>query len=235
VIVCDDVLSWLREQPDNSITLAFADPPDNIGLEYNGYKDQVPEGEYYRYLELVILEALRVSHCFFISYYHKHDLEIKSMVRRVLKNYRPSVAWKQIIWRFTFGQHQEGDYGNGYRPILRLSKPTAKWNVSEQRVRSARQDLGDVRANPEGRVPDDVWEYPRVVGNAKERRAWHVTQHPEGLLERVILSHSDPSDIVADLYAGSGTCSIVADRLGRKWVAIESDPFYCSKIGSLLL
>ena len=79
---------------------------------------------------------------------------------------------------------------------------------------------GDKRARGP-RVPDDVWEFPRLVGNAGERIAGHPCQLPETLLERVIRCSSRPNDVILDPTAGTGTTLRVAQRLGRRYVGIE--------------
>lgn len=56
------------------------------------------------------------------------------------------------------------------------------------------------------RVPGDVWDFPRVTGNSKERQSWHPTQHPVALYDRIIKFSCGPGDTFLDLFAGSGTC-----------------------------
>jgi site-specific DNA-methyltransferase (adenine-specific) len=55
----------------------------------------------------------------------------------------------------------------------------------------------------------------------------HPTQKPEKLLAKIILASSRPGDLVLDPFLGSGTTSVVAKKLGRKYVGIESDQTYC--------
>lgn len=221
---CLDLLTQLQTVP-----LIFADPPDNLGLEYGTYKDKRPPEQYYEWLELVVRKALRVTDCFWLSYYWQHDLEIKHFVRNIIKYYHPSVKAHTFIWRFTFGQYVESDCGSGFRYLLRLIKPGAKLNPDAIRIPSRRMELGDSRAAGP-RVPDDVWEFPRVVGNSPERRSWHPTQHPEDLLRRIILLNSDRADTVVDLFGGTGTTLRVATALGRNSVISEINPDYCQKI-----
>lgn len=209
--------------------LIFADPPDNLGLKYNEYKDKRPD--YYGWIELTIYRALAKTKCFWLSYYWKHDLEIKYRARQILKQY-PHVSAKTFIWRYTFGQHNSHDFGSGYRYLLRFTKPDAKFNPDSVRVLSKRQMLGDARANPKGRVPDDVWDYPRVVGNSSERRKWHPTQHPEALLKRIILMHTDPNDLVVDLFGGTGTTLRAALSCNRRALISEIDGEYCRQISN---
>ena len=76
----------------------------------------------------------------------------------------------------------------------------------------------------------DFWDFPRVVGNAKERRPWHPTQHPEALLERAIKLSTKEGDAVLDLFSGTGGVIRVCERIGRSTVSVEVNALYCAKI-----
>lgn len=210
------------------VECVFADPPDNIGLSYNGYQDRIPDDDYYQMLWQLIKDSFVCSlNVAWISYNAVHDIEISHMVRDIFgQGYKNHV--RKIIWRYTFGQYNKHDFTSGYRPILRIvSGKTYPEAVLEP---SMRELLGDLRANKGGRVPDDVWEIPRVTGNSKERRPWHPTQHPEALIERIIKFSTKEGDTVFDCFAGTGTVERVAKRLNRQSVSCEIDPFYCQKI-----
>ncbi len=79
-------------------------------------------------------------------------------------------------------------------------------------------------------MPDFV-ELPLVQGkerlkNRLNGRALHPTQKPERLLEIIVTAASDPNDLVLDPFMGTGTTAIVAERLNRRWIGIESNPQY---------
>jgi DNA modification methylase len=76
-----------------------------------------------------------------------------------------------------------------------------------------------------GKFATNLWRIPSLKGNSKEK-CGHPSQKPERLIERIVLSSSDPGDLVLDLFAGSGTTSVVASRHGRRWLAIERDASY---------
>ncbi len=79
--------------------------------------------------------------------------------------------------------------------------------------------------NTERKALDDVFTDVSIIkGNSAERTAF-PTQKPEGLLTRVISAFSNPGDLVADLFAGSGTTAVVAERLGRRWIACDLGRF----------
>lgn len=221
---CRDMLAELKRVP-----LIIADPPDNLGLSYDSYKDKRPAQDYYDWLELVCRDALRVADCFWLSYYWEHDLEVKYFIRKLLKYDRPSISAKTFIWRYTFGQYNDNDCGSGFRYLLRLMKPAARLNVDSIRVPSRRMELGDARASGP-RVPDDVWEFSRVVGNANERRPWHPTQHPEDLIRQIMLLNSNKGDLVVDLFGGTGTTTRVAKQIERHSLISEISKNYAENI-----
>jgi len=76
----------------------------------------------------------------------------------------------------------------------------------------------------EGALPKDWWEIDMLNSNALERiiTGKYPTQKPERLLERIIKISSNEGDIVLDAFAGSGTTGAVAEKLGRKWIMIDS-------------
>jgi site-specific DNA-methyltransferase (adenine-specific) len=69
----------------------------------------------------------------------------------------------------------------------------------------------------------DVWEIGVIAPQGKERTGY-PTQKPEALLERVIKAASNEGDTVLDPFCGSGTTPAVAERLHRKWIAIDRSP-----------
>lgn len=208
----------------------FMDPPDNLGLEYDEYVDNRPSQDYYNWLDLVMHKAVRLTPIFMISYYWQHDLEIKYLARNLLKFRHPSYRAKTFLWRYTFGQHVQTDCGSGFRYLLRLQRLGTQLSADSIRVQSWRQANGDPRACPDGRVPDDVWDIPRVTGNSAERRSWHPTQHPEALIERLLLLHTSPGEQVIDLCGGTGTVQRVAARLNRECVTVELSRHYANQI-----
>jgi modification methylase len=75
------------------------------------------------------------------------------------------------------------------------------------------------------------WRIPLCTGKERLRENGekvHPTQKPEALLQRVILSSTNPGDIILDPFFGSGTTGAVAKKYGRYWVGIESNNKYIS-------
>lgn len=226
-IICGDCLEILPTLP--RATMILADPPDNLGVKYEGFTDNNPD--YMGWLWARLWKAWDYkTDIMWISYFYKYQPEMFVYVNNYL-NERGLPKWKQFIWRFTFGQHNKYDCGNGFRPILRLARDISDLYPDAIRVPSARQEkYNDKRADPRGRVPDDVWEFPRVCGNFPERRKWHPNQHPEALIERIVKFSCVPGDLVIDMFGGTGTMRRVCRRLGVNCITIEISPYYCEKM-----
>lgn len=82
---------------------------------------------------------------------------------------------------------------------------------------SAKAGFGKTPNLARGKVPEDWWYFP-VVARLHAERTGYPTQKPEALLERVIRASSNPGDLVADFFCGSGTALVAAERLGRRWL-----------------
>jgi len=224
--ICGDCLEIFPTLP--RAKMVFADPPDNLGKKYDGFKDRIDSIEYIQWLDKVIRMVVygrTKTDIFWLSYFHKYQPLIFEWSRFTNFSYR------QFIWRFTFGQSRQKDCTNSYRPIMRWMKKDAVIYPDAIRVPSARlTKYKDKRANPKGKLPDDVWEFSRICGTFKERQPWHPTQHPEALMERIIKLSCKPGDQVIDLFAGSGTTQRVCKRLGVDCIGIEQSEAYCEKI-----
>jgi site-specific DNA-methyltransferase (adenine-specific) len=228
-LINTDCLDYLKDRIPKWTTI-FADPPDNIGLGYSSYKDKHPDQVYVellrKWLNTFILRARTV----WFSYNSKWTFDVGVIVKEILGIRCTEVEAKHCIQTFTFGQHNHHDLGNNHRPLLRLRWYDAPLFPDAIRVPSWRQENGDKRADPRGRVPGDVFDFTRVTGNSKQRRTWHPTQLNEGLVERCIKFTTPPGDPVLDPFGGTGTTLRVCKALGNPCTLLEIDRGYCEKI-----
>ncbi len=88
---------------------------------------------------------------------------------------------------------------------------------------SARAGFGKVPDLARGKVPEDWWYFP-VVARLHRERTGYPTQKPEALLERIVRASSPSGGVVGDFFVGSGTTAVVAERLGRRWIACDARP-----------
>ena len=224
---CFDVLPRL---PCRQVQAIFVDPPYNFGFDYgNGsHADRLPEAEYLARMEELIFQCVEkltaTGSIWFLIPECWAD-----QIGTVLSKYLP--RRNRIIWRETFGQYLESKFPGGHRHLFWHVKDPKEtpFYTEEIRVVSQRMLDGDKRAAGP-RVPDDVWEIPRLVGNAHGRIAGHPCQLPEELLERVIRCSTAEGDTVLDPMAGSGTTLRVAQQLGRDYIGIEEQAEYVQLI-----
>ncbi len=227
-VVQGDLLEVLPSWPEGCVDLVFADPPFNIGYAYDAYRDDRPPKEYLRWTARWLDACLRVlkpDGTFWIAIGDEYAAEVRVMMRRraALRNW--------VIWHYTFGQNCKYKFNRSHTHLLYFVKDPRRFtfNADDPRVRveSDRQTkYNDRRANPRGRLPHDVWTFPRVCGTFKERVGWHPCQMPVRLLERIVLACSRPGEVVLDPFAGSGTTLVAAARHGRRWVGLELSPRY---------
>jgi len=82
------------------------------------------------------------------------------------------------------------------------------------------------RLRDEGAALETWWTDPgvgKVLSPTAREQTGYPTQKPEGLLERLLLGHTDPGALVLDPFCGSGTTAVVAQHLGRRWLAVDDN------------
>jgi site-specific DNA-methyltransferase (adenine-specific) len=246
-IICGNSIEVLNAGPEQWVDLCFADPPFNIGYLYHGYDDALKAEDYLKFSKdwmQAVHRALKPTGSFYLAIGDAYAADLCVIARREIGFHLRN--W--IIWHYTFGQQPKRMFARSHTHILYFTKDSKEFtfNPDAIRVASARQTTyGDARANPKGKLPDDVWylrpqEAPephfapegdtwnvsRVCGTFKEREGWHGCQMPIAVLDRIIKSSSNPNDIVLDPFNGSGTTVVSAALLGRRYVGIDQSNAY---------
>ena len=229
-LINGNCLDYLKTVGDRQWDTIFADPPDGIDLDYATFDDHISESDYisnmFNWVSKLVLHARTV----WLSYNAKWTFQIGSIIRDVIGLRVGDLEAKPCVQVFTFGQHNQNDLGNNFRPLVRLRWHDAPLFPDNIRVPSWRLANGDKRADPRGRVPGDVFHFPRVVGNSKQRRRWCPTQLNEGLVDRCLKMTTPDDGTVLDPFAGSGTTLRVCKRLGYSCTLVEIDPVYCIEL-----
>ena len=246
-IIQGDSIERLNAGPEGWVDLVFADPPFNIGYLYHGYDDRLKTDDYLKFSAdwmRAVHRALKPTGSFYLAIGDEYAADLCVIARREIGfNLR---NW--IIWHYTFGQQPRAKFARSHTHILYFTKDAKSFtfNPDAIRVPSARQTTyADARANPKGKLPDDVWflrpqeadpqmfdpaadtwYVSRVCGTFKEREGWHGCQMPIAVLDRIIKSSSNPGDVVLDPFNGSGTTVVSAALLGRKYVGIDQSEAY---------
>lgn len=208
--------------------MIFADPPDGIGLKYSDFKDKIPN--YEDFLRTLICLTTLKCDIMWLSLNAKHVFVAGKLIMEFLDYQQDKWEVKPCVQIFTFSQNNHYDLGNGHRPLYRLMRKGTVIYPNAIRIPSWRQENGDKRADPRGKVPNDVFDFPRVTGNSKQRRAFSPTQLHEGLYERCIKLSCAPEDVAVDLFAGSGTLGRVAKRCNINGIMVEISRKTCDAI-----
>lgn len=227
-ILCGDCIEILRSVEEPFADLIFADPPFNIGYQYDKYRDRVEKKRYLAWTRdwmSVCLGVLKPTGSFYMAIgddYAAHVRLIGEDLGLTLRNW--------IIWHYTFGQQTRNKFARSHTHIFYFVKNPQQFTFNDWAVRvpSDRQLVyNDKRAQSCGKLPDDVWNtYSRVCGTFRERQGWHPCQMPELLLARVISASSNPGDCVLDPFVGSGTTAAAAFQLGRDYCGIDISERY---------
>ena len=245
-----DCVEGMRQLPSGCVDLVFADPPFNIGYDYDKYSDKLKADEYLDWSEAWMREVYRIlksNGTFWLAIGDDYAAELKVLATRTLGF--TCRSW--VIWYYTFGVHCSRKFTRSHTHLFHFVKKADSFTFNDEAIRvpSARQLVyADKRANPKGRVPDDtwilrphdvaeylteeqnVWFYPRVCGTFKERTGWHSCQMPEQILGRIIKVSSNPDEIVLDPFLGSGSTVCVAKKLGRKYLGYELSEDYLNQV-----
>lgn len=246
-----DCVEGMLQLRSESVDLVFADPPFNIGHDYDVYDDNLRPNQYLNWSKQWLMGVRRVlkpNGTFWMASGDEYAAELKVMAQRDIGFYCRS--W--VVWYYTFGVNCKSKFTRSHAHLFYFVKDekqfTFRGDDLDNRIPSARQLVyADKRANPTGRLPDDTWilrpqdvadcftakedtwYFPRVAGTFKEREGFHGCQMPEQLLGRIIRTCSNPGDIVLDPFSGSATTLAVAKKLGRTYLGFDISPQYVER------
>ncbi len=226
VIECQDNLDFMRSLKKGSMNLIVTSPPYNIGKEY---EKRTSLDVYIEKQSSAIAEAVRLLHpkgsiCWQVGN-HIDDGEVfplDAILYRIFKDHGLQLR-NRIIWTFGHGLHCQKRFSGRHETILWFTKgDDYTFNLDPVRIPSKYPDKkhfkgpnkGKMSGNPLGKNPSDVWDIPNVKSNHVEKTD-HPCQFPVGLVERLVLSMTNPGDNVLDPYLGVGSSAVAALKNGR--------------------
>lgn len=226
IMRCEDNLSFMAKLADESVKLIVTSPPYNIGKSYER------RSSLERYLgeqEAAIAECVRLlrsegSICWQVGN-HVQNGEIfpLDIVLYPLFQSHGLKLRNRIVWHFEHGLHCSKRLSGRHETILWFTKSDHyTFNLDPIRIPAKYPQKkffkgprrGQLSGNPLGKNPGDVWIFPNVKNNHVEKTV-HPCQFPVELVERLVVSLTEPGDIVLDPYMGVGTAMVAAVMHGR--------------------
>ena len=148
-------------------------------------------------------------------YYNK----MQGNVNRFAANH-DSLLWFSKSSRYSFSPIREAREEGTIRQIKRV------WDKEKGKLVNAKDEDGHViYIETDERTIDDVWRISMLQPADKTQNTGYSTQKPENLVERLVAAASNPGDLVADFFCGSGTTGAVAEKLGRRWIMADLGRF----------
>ena len=227
IMVCEDNLSFMAGLPDESMMLIVTSPPYNLG---KAYEDRTSLDLYLESQRRVVQECVRLlrpkgSICWQVGNFIDDGevVPLDSALYPVFKELGLKMR-NRVVWHFGHGLHCTRRLSGRYETINWWTKShDYKFDVDPIRVPSKYPNkrhfkgpkVGKLSGNPKGKNPSDVWEFPNVKHNHVEKTK-HPCQFPVELVERLVLSMTEPGDNVFDPYMGVGSTVIAALKHDRQ-------------------
>ena len=235
-LFCGDSLEWLASLKASSVDLIVADPPYNLRkAEWDSFESHDEYVEWSRQWIELASRALKPQGTLYVCGFS----EILADVKVAAIRYFAGCRW--LVWHYKNKANLGKDWGRSHESILHFRK-CKKFTMNYDAVRTpyhahtlkypshpqaetSQYGNGKHRdehwtPHPDGAKPKDVFDIPTTCNGMGEKTP-HPTQKPEELIRKLVLASSNPGDVIADPFSGSGTTLVVAEQLGRKWLGCD--------------
>lgn len=234
-VLLGDCVQVLETLPERSVDLVFADPPYNLQLRQPLWRPNMTR-----------VDAVDDAWDRFASF-AEYDAFTRSWLaacRRVLKDtgtlwvigtyhniYRVGAILQDLgYWILNDVVWIKSNPTPNFRGVrFTNAHETLIWAAKSRDARYTFHHHAAKALNDGLQMRSD-WYLPVCTGSERLRDAdggkLHATQKPEALLYRVLVTTTNPGDVVLDPFFGSGTTGAVAKKLHRRWIGIERDPVY---------
>jgi DNA modification methylase len=190
--------------------ITITDPPYNQGYAYNNYKDKLSKKDYIELLSKIPTPCVII---------HYPEETINLLPKAIKENCEQVVCW---VYNSNTGKQSRIISWWGCKPDFKKVTQPYK-NLNDKRIQKR------IAEGKTGAKLYDWWNINQVKNVSKEKTE-HPCQIPEKVIENIILTTASKDDLIIDVFAGSGTTGIVAEKLGYKSIMYEIDRDYCKII-----
>ena len=227
-----DCMELLTSLPAESVDVVIADPPyfEIIGEKWD--RQWKSESQYLEWCDAWVRQAacvLKPGGAMYVWGTTKTDTFLRFKIE-VMNNVSALEYRNWIVWSYDWGGRTKKTWPRKHEDCLMYSKgPEMRWYPEQVEVpRKVARNMRTGEDFKGGKVPTDVWEKNNHT-TSREYCGWHPTQKPVTLLERMVLAHTKPGDVVLDPFSGSGSTAIASLRNGRRFIGSEKDTGYYEK------
>lgn len=238
-IIHQDIFDALKYMPKKFVDLLFIDPPYNLTKKFNNLAfREMGNDQYEKWLDSwlsKLIGVLKENSSIYIC----GDWRSSSAIFNVGSKYFK--VRNRITWEREKGRGAKANWKNCSEDIWFFTNSDVyTFNVEEVKLRrkvlapyrDEKREPKDWNRNIEGNFrdtfPSNIWNDISVPFWSMPENTEHPAQKSEKLLAKIILASTNENDIVFDPFLGSGTTAVVAKKLGRKYVGIELDEYYCA-------
>lgn len=232
-----DLMEVLPRLPDAFADLIIIDPPYNLSRNFNGLHFNARSEEAYdEYLAgwfPQVCKKLKPSGSLYIC----GDWKCTSSLQRAVQ--KELTILNRITWQREKGRGAKSNWKNGMEDIWFAVKNPDDYYFNLEAVKIRRRVIAPYKqdgkpkdwektekGNFRDTCPSNFWDDISVPFWSMPENTDHPTQKPEKLYAKLILASSRPGDVIFDPFLGSGTASVVAKKLGRRYVGVELNEEY---------
>lgn len=234
-----DIYETLKYLPDNFANLIIVDPPYNISKNFNGLKfNEMSNKEYEDYLEswfVSLCDKLKDNGTLYMCGDWKCSCQMLNVISKKL------TVLNRITWKRDKGRGAKRNWKNNMEDIWFAVKNPKDYYFNVDTVKVRKEVIAPYKDNGKPKDwtededgnkfrmthPSNIWTDMVVPFWSMAENTEHPTQKPEKLIERLILASSKEGDVILDPFVGSGTTSVVAKKLNRRYCGIEINEEYC--------
>lgn len=236
--ILGDMLSVCPLLPPGCVDLMVADPPYNLRKDYHGTLFSAQDADSYAAYTRRWIEAALPLLSQHASVYICCDWRTSLVIGNVLGEY--FTVKNRITWQREKGRGAMRNWKNGIEDIWFAVRgkdyvfhldavKTRRRVIAPYREDGAPKDWVETpRGSWRDTCPSNFWDDITIPFWSMPENTAHPTQKPEKLIAKLILASSSPGDVVFDPFLGSGTTSVTAKKLGRRYIGIEQNEFYCA-------